>query len=515
MEVPIYENTSSEGIRKALSGFGRFSSIDIEEKNDAIKGKILIFREVGLLESLHRLIFKSKEDLEISRKNSQKFLYEFSKNRPDIQKLLGSSIVEKEYWTVGEFREKLKIKTDFVRREKNNDLLQIPKSLNSKVAVIDAKSSGIKADFLIQWTMGPTKVYEDSGEVDGPKKVTKEIESRLLDPIVEDERKTLFIIHEDNPNDAELRAAYKAALSNASGHVVIEPIYDVPISDIEEKNPEYPKEYIQKICSDQSLRILLEEINHALIKNPHIKNVTIARGGTPDSRFLSRVVGQKAILYEQIRHAAENQEQNLTPMPDSLRLIKDEMEDRLQVKVSELQDVDFLETKYQGVSLCCAEPEMLAADVAFLDFSSIERGATVLKKSGLGQLQRVWNLWRDRGSVASEEVGNILTNTKKRWNIHAFELPACELPANKVFAMESVRGANDTSDSAKNFFITHLKNLEGRVVIEVRGSGTLRTGLFDALDELSREPGGLGFECVLAFAYTRTDTWFPDDLLPK
>jgi hypothetical protein len=226
-------------------------------------------------------------------------------------------------------------------------------------------------------------------------------------------------------------------------------------------------------------------------------------------------VGQKAILYELIRHTAENQEQNLTPMPDSLRLIKDEMEDRLQVKVSELQDVDFLETKYQGVSLCCAEPEMLAADVAFLDFSSIERGATVLKKSGLGQLQRVWNLWRDRGSVASEEVDNILTNTKKQWNIHAFELPACELPANKVFAMESVRGENDTSDRPKKFFITHLKNLEGRVVIEVRGSGTLRTGLFDALDELSREPGGLGFECVLAFAYTRTDIGFPDDLLPK
>lgn len=464
---------------------------------------------------MHRLVFKSKEDLEISRKNSQKFLYEFSKNRPDIQKLLGSSIFEKEHWTVGEFREKLKIKTDFVRREKNNDLLQIPKSLNSKVAVIDAKSSGIKADFLIQWKIGPTKLHVGPGEVDGPSKITKEIDSRLLDTIVKDERKTLLIIHEDNPNDAELRATYKAALSDASGHVVIEPIHDVPISEIEERTPEYPKENFQKICSDQSLRILLEEINHALIENPHIKNVTIARSGTPDSRFLSRVLGQKAILYEQIRHAAENQEQNLTPMPDSLRLIKDEIEERLQVKVSELQDVNLLETKYQGVSLCCAEPEMLAADVAFLDFSSIERGATVLKKSGLGQLQRVWNLWRDPGSVASEEVGNILKNTKSRWNVHAFELPACELPANKVFAMESVRGGNNASNSEKNFFINHLKNLEGRVVIEVRASSALRTGLFEALDELSKEPGGLGFECVLAFAYTRTDPSFPGDLLPK
>jgi hypothetical protein len=43
MEVKIYKNTSSEGIRNAISGFGRFSSIEIEEKNDATQGKFLIF----------------------------------------------------------------------------------------------------------------------------------------------------------------------------------------------------------------------------------------------------------------------------------------------------------------------------------------------------------------------------------------------------------------------------------------------------------------------------------------
>ena len=98
MEVKVYKNTSSEGIRNALSGFGRFSSIEIdEEKNGENKKSVLIFREVVFFKGLHRLIFKSKEDLERSRNNSQRFLYEFSKNNPYIEKLLGSSILEKNH----------------------------------------------------------------------------------------------------------------------------------------------------------------------------------------------------------------------------------------------------------------------------------------------------------------------------------------------------------------------------------------------------------------------------------
>lgn len=461
------------------------------------------------------LFLKAKKSWKKREKNSRYFLYEFSKKRPEIQKLLGSSILEKEYWTAGEFRKKLKIKTDFIRRKNKHDLLQIPTSLSSKIGVIDAKSSVIKADFFIQWKIGPTQLPVGAVEIDGPSKITKAIDNRLCDEVVEDKRKMISIIHEDNPNDAEIRAAYKAALSNASGHVVIEPIYDIPLSEIKERQPEYPTENLYKICSDQSLRILLEEIDHALKKNTYIKNVTIARSEILDSRFLSRVLGQKAMLDEEIKHAAENRDKNLTLMPDSLRLIKDELQAQLQVKAPEIQDVDLLETKIQGVSLCSAQPEMLAADVAFLDFSSIERGAAVLKKSGMGQLQRAWNISRDPRSITSVEVDDILKKTKSQWNIEAFEFPACELPASQVVAMRTVRSGNNAFGTAKDFFMACLENMKGRVVIEVRARSTLRTGLFEALAALSQRPEGVGFECILACADNPDSGFFPTELLVK
>jgi hypothetical protein len=149
---------------------------------------------------------------------------------------------------------------------------------------------------------------------------------------------------------------------------------------------------------------------------------------------------------------------------------------------------------------------MLGADVAFLDFSSIERGAAELNKSGLKQLQRVWNLSRDTRFVTNREVEGILTKTKNQWNIEAFELPACELPANQVFAMQSGPSKTTASDKEKDFFINHLKNLKGRVVIEVRSKSTMRAGLLEALKELSKRPQGLGFDCVLAFR-NHEDLW--------
>jgi hypothetical protein len=78
MKIKISENTSSHGIIEALSKLGRFSSVEFdEEKNSATNEKYIVFREVGFFEGLHRLLFKSKEELEIKRKNSQNYLYEF------------------------------------------------------------------------------------------------------------------------------------------------------------------------------------------------------------------------------------------------------------------------------------------------------------------------------------------------------------------------------------------------------------------------------------------------------
>ena len=500
MEVKIYKNTSSEGIRNAISGFGRFSSIEIEEKNDATQGKFLIFREVGLLESFHRLIFKSKENLEISRKNSQKFLYEFSKNRPDIQKLLGSSIFEKEYWTVREFREKLKIKTDFVLREKNNDLLNIPLTSESKVGVIDAKISNIKANYVISWITTDSDKFEFKNKLNVNSKNGNS-------------KEVISVLHQHHPNVNQLRSAYKNALEGAVGKVVISPIVDVPVEKIKDRQPEYAMgSGIYDVYSDDSIRILLEEIDAAVLNNNNIESVTIARGGGPDVRFLPRVAGQRAILDEEKRRDVENQSTNLPPMPDSLKLIKGEMEERLQVQATGLEGVSFDKTRLEGVKTCFAPAEKLNANVAFLDISSISRSSQELKKSGKTELARIWDLCFNERFVTKSEVDAIVKYTQTKWNIKAFELPACELPAARVISMERPLVSEEVCNQEKMFFMQHLQNLHGQIVIEIDDRVSLMNGLVEALQELSRRPQGLGFECVLAYSIPQLDRFFPKSL---
>lgn len=493
MEVKIYKNTSSEGIRNALSGFGRFSSVEIdEEKNPTNKESVLIFREVGFFKGLHRLIFKSKEELERSRNNSQRFLIEFSQNSPYIEKLLGSFILEKKSWKVGELREKLKLKTDLITRKKNTDLLEISTPLNSKVGVIDAKSSNIKADYVVEWKIGPTKLHVGLPTVEGPSESTFDIDNRTFGTVVNGSRKTISFIHADCPDDVELREAYKAALKGASGHVVIEPIYDIPVSEIKERQSEYEKENLYKICSDQSIRILLEEVDKALLENANIKNVTITRCGVPDGRFLSRVYGQRFLQQEENRTASKASDDDLTPMPKILKIINDEQKNSLMlVKVTEIES-ELSESKIPGVFISDKQtPWLLRANKAFLSFDAIENCASNLASSGMGQLQRVLNISRD-------EVNEIKKKTNDQWGIKTFELPACELPADQVFAIQDGTGEKASLENAKAFFIRHLENFTGRVVIEVRGKSIMRAGMLSALKELSQRPDGLGFECVLS-----------------
>jgi len=501
MEVKIHKNTSSEGIRKVLKEFGRFSSFEInQEENQTTNEKCLIFRKIGFFEGLQRLVFEKKEKLEESRKKSREFLYNFSKERPEIQKLLGSAILDKEHWTVGEFREKLKIKTDFIRSEKIHDLLQIPLTSKSKIGVVDAKISNIEANYLISWT---TEASDNPG-------VNKRSDVNLKN---EESRKVIPVSHEQNPNASQLQTAYKKALEGATGKVVISPIFDVPIDQIKTKYPEYAMDSgIKEVCSDASIRFLLTAIDEAVRDNKNITSVTIARGGGPDERFLSRVVAQRAILDETKRQDLENQSTNLPPMPDSLKLVKRELADQLLLKngADEFQNVTFHATRLERVKTCQAKPEMLTADVAFLDFSSIARGAEELKKSGQGELDRIWSLSFDKRFPSSQEVADTLRTTKTKWNIEAFELPACELPANQVIAMENVIMPETGCDKEMDFFMTHLKNLKGKVVIEIGDRSSMRNGLVAALKALSERPEGLGFDCVLAYEHSQVRQFLPE-----
>jgi hypothetical protein len=488
MEVRIQKNASGEDIRSALSGFGRFSSIEIEKEKDIDgKGNVLIFREVGFFKGLRQLIFESKENLEQKRKNNRDYLNDFSKKRPEIQKLLGSSILDKGYCTVGEIREKLKIKTVLIKYEKNENLLKTPLVSDSKVGVIDAKISRVKADSVIIWKTPNVDNFQDRS--------INDVKSKN-----ENSRKTISVEHEVNPNDAQIRAAYQSALLKATGQVVISPIVDLPVDQIQKSHPENAKSSgIQDVYSDDSIRILLEEIDNAVRDNKNIRSVTIARGGGPDEKFLPRVVGQRVILDEKKRRDVENQSINLPPMPDSLKLIKHELAEREFLnKAAEPENVTFHATRLERVKACQAKPERLTADVAFLDVLSIARGAVELENSGMGELARVWSLSFEGRFASSEEVTDILNATKTTWKIGAFELPACELPATQVIALERDMVPERGCANEKNFFMTYLENLRGRVVIEVGEPSRMREGLMQALEDLSRRPDGLGFDCVLA-----------------
>jgi len=506
MEIKIYENASSEGIRRALSGFGRFSSIEVEENTDT-NGKVFIFREIGFFKSLRRLIFESKENLEIKRENSRDHLYSFSKKNPEIQKLLGSLTLEKDVLTVSEFREKLKIKTKFIKLEKNCNLLEIPLNSGSKIGVIDAQPSEIKADYVVQWKVGPTKHQVDTHKIDGKSNITttitKNLDNRKFDTAVKDARKINSFVHEYNPDDKELRLVYKAALKEASGHVVIEPIYDISVFEIKERQPEYEKDKLYKIYSDQSIRILIEEINSALIENTNIKNVTVARNDTPDDRFISRVLGQRSIIDGEKNRANEPQRDFIATMPDFLKLIDKEMQEQESPKFSLSDQYAFEETELTGISICEENPENIIADTAFLSLDSLSRSSSALAEKGKKQLQRVVDLTFKPGGVAKAEADVIFRGMADKWGIDALELPACELPVKKLFVMRNSMGKDgverkSTKDLSKEFFIAHLEDLSGRVVIDPFLFGRINDGLFEALRELSERPEGLGFECVIA-----------------
>lgn len=492
MEVKVYKNTSSEGIRNALSGFGRFSRIEIdEEKNGENKESVLIFREVGFFKGLHRLIFKSKEDLERSRNNSQRFLYEFSKNNPYIEKLLGSSILEKKSWKVSEFREKLKTKTDFIRREKSDDLLDIPLSLNSKVGVIDARISKIKADSVISWQIANV----DKSQVTGSNDVEAE-NSRS--------KKVISVAHQQYPKDEQLRDAYASALSDVVDQVVISPIVDLPVDQIKNRQPEYATgKGSYDVCSDQSIRFLLEAIDEALKTNTNIKSVTIARNDTPDGRFLSRVLGQRAIINDERARANESQSKFIATMPDFLKLIDKEMQEQEPFKFSLNDQYAFEKTGLNGVSICEENPENVIADIAFLSLNSLTRSSSALAEAGGKQLQRVVDLTFKPGGVAKAEADAIFRDMAVRWSIDALELPACELPVNKLFVMRNSVDKDGierepTKGLSKEFFKEHLKGLSGCVVIDPFLEGRINDGLLEALKELSERPEGLGFQCVIA-----------------
>lgn len=514
-EIRMNQTMPTEVLRHKLKSFGTFSELEIIAGADEKTGeKGIIFREVKLGERLRRFLFEDKKNIEDGRKKSQDFLKIFAESRPDILKTLGLSIVEKKFWTAGDFRNRLTIKTEIIKRERENGFFQLPQDLQNNVGVTDAKVSEIASDEFIVWTFFDSKSRQNLPEKSEIKRL-----ANALPHISTGEdstgQKKIAVICEYQPDDSDLRKTYRAALEAASGHLALSPIYDARVQDEGDRLLEYGEDsHSYGLYSDNNLQILIEEIDRAIRENKNLTKVTIACGDSPDEWFLSRVLAQRAIFDKKKNDANKIADTKLASMPPSLKLIVDEMEDKYGVQVKAGNDIfELKKTELSQVGLYRGDPGTIIANTSFLTFSSIDRCASALASSGMRQFQRVRNLIFDPTSGVDKEVQAIQRDSQKRWGLTALELPPCEMPSTKLYAIKESELALITHDSAKKFFTEHLEELEGRVVLEITGNDVLDKAMWEALQDLNSEFQAKQLECILASSDEATIERFLDDIV--
>lgn len=477
----ISENASCEEIRQVLSRFGRFSELDIKIEGNQKNGeRYVVFSEIGISKRLRRFIFEDKKTVESSRKQSQRHLQDLAVNRPDISKLLGLSVLKNKFWTASDLYEKLKIRTTAVQSDRYTGKFEIKNDADLRRGVTDAKLSEVEADTYIHWN-----ISDISSE-------------NIIAVQKSDEKSSVTVSCNFNPDETNLRGAYRAALSNATGHVVLSPVVDVPMPEVKDNYPYYAEAGILEVRSDKNLRILLEEIDLALQKNKAITRVTIARGDVQDDRFLSRVLAQRAILDRENESANQRAEENPAAMPESFRRFGQTDSAALSIK-AEVDDSASLDPTYlPRVHLCCSDPGTLKADTTFLSFQSVDRCATALAKAGLNEFRQVRDLVFDDSSLVREEAEKIMTKTEKQWGIQVLEIPPGEMPCLRLYAMQPGSANSITFDLAKIFFVEQLKRLKGRVVIEIPANLLVRKALWASLNEINHRLEAGQLECVLA-----------------
>ena len=499
-EIRMNQNISSGVLQQKLKSFGAFSELEMATEVDIKNGKeIIVFREVSLGERLRRFLFEDKNHIEERRNKSQEFLKKFAENRPDIQKILGLSIIEKKFWTAGEFRNHLSIKTEIIKREKESGFFQIPQDLRNNVGVADAKVCEIASDKFINWTFFDSKSRQNLPEKSEIKKLADTL-PHIITGEDSTDQKQISVICEYHPDGDDLGKTYRAALMAASGHLVLSPIYDARVQDEEDRLLEYGKDsHSYGMYSDNNLQILIEEIDRAIRENKNLTKVTIARGDAPDDLFLSRVLAQQAIFNKKQNDADKITNTNLTSMPPSLKLVADEMKDKYGVQVKAGNDIfELKKTELSQVGLYMGDPGTVIADTTFLTFRSVNRCASALASSGMSQFQRVRDLIFDPTSGVETEVQAIQRDSQKRWGLTALELPPCEMPSNKLYAIKESDLVAMTADSVKKFFTEHLKDLTGRVVLEITGNNVLDQAMWEALQDLNAEFNKKGLQCILA-----------------
>ncbi len=277
--IRVSRDVSTETIRQQLGSFSLFSTV--EARTDIKNSNVTVLHEVKLGERIKRLFSQSLKVRNQQVLQSQQALQSLALQRPEIHTLLGQSVWNKQEWSASELRDALKIKASILKQAKDGSGLQVGLDGFWQVGVANAKVSQIAADSKITWQLSP-------GASKGQFESTKPTGHGAAEISV---RRT------DQPSEDELRSAYKIALQNAKGHVVIAPIDDVPHSEREkiiQQEGDTKKTFAAYCCSDTSLKLLLEAIHEAK-QCSNVTAVTIACDDYPDKTIATRLVRQQAI----------------------------------------------------------------------------------------------------------------------------------------------------------------------------------------------------------------------------
>lgn len=497
-DIKINRGMSSEMLRKELRAFGRFSQVEAR----AADGGVFVLHEVTMGERLVRYFKQSNEDRQKHTMASRQALLKLASGRPELQALLGKSVLFKNSWTAPELRDALRGRGTPMRAAGSGQGLQVPITEAGQVGVANAKVAMIKADSKIDWLAAPTA----DGKV-----------HRVSPPDKKRPHTEIAVRRSAAPDDAELRRAYANALGAAKGHVVIAPIDNFegkPIRAQTGPDGAWETTGIQRY-SDESLSLLLDAIDDAKRTNPEITSVTIAAGEYPDSAISGRLASLQAARLTARLDAAEPNGTH-AKLPPSLRVVGRQLTGEMRVAKTGMDeaDLDMAATPLPNVRTCVAHPGSLRADTTFLQFSEVSRLATRLGASGSSDFAQVVEMVFDTHGLVWPEAREIRRATALKWGIEALELPPCELPAIRLFAMERMDWAHATEDDCKQFFSQHLANLHGRVVIQLSGDATLDKGLWAALQQLSRSESGQRCEFILASPYTSTVQGFAAGIGP-
>ncbi len=140
------------------------------------------------------------------------------------------------------------------------------------------------------------------------------------------------------------------------------------------------------------------------------------------------------------------------------------------------------------VSFWHGDPAQLAADALFLHPEEVRQQALVSQRAGHGELQRVHAEAYENDGLVGREAQAIMTRSAEQWGIAVIELPACDLPAQRLFAFSRPGLYQTTHAAAKDFFITHLNSLSGRVVIALTGDPEIDSVACDAARDMKQPP---------------------------